>query len=227
MQAAALIDRSVGRLHVSLSWQACRYLDAELQQRAVEYLGLEARPEVAKRNVAPMPPWEKRRSLLLRRMAAKEVCPCTGGLGSPCVRVVLFVGQLPMQSMHMDAAVVFLLLLSGRQLTQSHQSTLQSVDAASLPEWSSVADTRWMGVQDQTDEVQQQPGWLQDGEDDADGERAELPAVPLPGQPGSQPASAPAAEPAEDLLSLSETPRAGATANGGSPTGVQGPCALL
>ena len=50
-----------------------RFLDAELQQRAVEYLGLEARPEVAKQNVVPMPPWEKRRSLLLRRMAAKEV----------------------------------------------------------------------------------------------------------------------------------------------------------
>ena len=51
----------------------CRFLDAELQQRAVEYLGLERRPDVAKRNVAGMPPWEKRKSLLLRRMAEKEV----------------------------------------------------------------------------------------------------------------------------------------------------------
>lgn len=39
----------------------------------MEYLGLGGRPEVAKQNVISMPPWEKRRSLLLRRMAAKEV----------------------------------------------------------------------------------------------------------------------------------------------------------
>ena len=50
----------------------CRFLDAELQQRAVEYMGLESRPDLAKQNVTSMPPWEKRRSLLLRRMAAKE-----------------------------------------------------------------------------------------------------------------------------------------------------------
>ena len=52
---------------------ACRLMDAELQQRAVEYIGLEQRPEVAKRNVIGMPPWEKRKSLLLRRMAEREV----------------------------------------------------------------------------------------------------------------------------------------------------------
>ncbi|MCJ1422498.1 hypothetical protein MMC29_000378 [Sticta canariensis] len=49
-----------------------RFMDAELQQRAVEYLGLERRPDVAQRNVAGMPPWEKRKSLLLRRMANRE-----------------------------------------------------------------------------------------------------------------------------------------------------------
>ena len=45
----------------------------ELQQRAVEYLSLERRPELARANVTPMPPWEKRKSLLLRRMAEREV----------------------------------------------------------------------------------------------------------------------------------------------------------
>ena len=75
------------------------------------------------------------------------------------------------------------------------------------------------GLQDQTDEVQQQPGWLQDGDGEADGESTPLPAVPLPGQGGRQPASPAAAGPAEDLLSLSETPRAGAEANGGPPPG--------
>ncbi|KAK9803215.1 hypothetical protein WJX73_004463 [Symbiochloris irregularis] len=49
-----------------------RYMDSELQQRAVEYLGLERRPDVAVRNVVNMPPWEKRKSLLLRRMAERE-----------------------------------------------------------------------------------------------------------------------------------------------------------
>ena len=44
----------------------------ELQQRAVEYLSLERRPDLARANVTPMPPWEKRKSLLLRRMAERE-----------------------------------------------------------------------------------------------------------------------------------------------------------
>ena len=70
-----------------------RYMDVELQQRAVEYLSLERRPELARANVTPMPPWEKRKSLLLRRMAEREVCapsqipPCLTGnhaIGSAC-----------------------------------------------------------------------------------------------------------------------------------------------
>ena len=51
----------------------CSFMDMELQQRAVEYAGLEQRPAVAHRNLTAMPPWEKRKSLLLRRMAEKEV----------------------------------------------------------------------------------------------------------------------------------------------------------
>jgi len=51
----------------------CRLMDVELQQRAVEYLSLEQKPELARINVTAMPPWEKRKSLLLRRMAEREV----------------------------------------------------------------------------------------------------------------------------------------------------------
>ena len=50
-------------------------MDAELQQRAVEYWGLGLRPEVAKQNVLAMPHWEKRKSLLLRRLEEREVSP--------------------------------------------------------------------------------------------------------------------------------------------------------
>ena len=50
-----------------------RFMDVELQQRAVEYMSLERQPELARNNVVAMPPWEKRKSLLLRRMAQREV----------------------------------------------------------------------------------------------------------------------------------------------------------
>ena len=53
--------------------RAGRFMDVELQQRAVEYLNLEMKPELAAANVTAMPPWEKRKSLLLRRMAEREV----------------------------------------------------------------------------------------------------------------------------------------------------------
>ncbi|KAK9806309.1 hypothetical protein WJX72_009579 [[Myrmecia] bisecta] len=49
-----------------------KHMDADLQQRAVEDLCLIARPDVARRNVVAMPPWEKRKSLLLRRLTEKE-----------------------------------------------------------------------------------------------------------------------------------------------------------
>lgn len=51
----------------------CSIMDTELQQRAVEYQSLEQRPAVAHRNLTSMPPWEKRKSLLLRRFAQREV----------------------------------------------------------------------------------------------------------------------------------------------------------
>ena len=47
-------------------------MDAELQQRAMEYGGLATRPAVAKQNVLPMPHWENRKSLLMRRLAEKQ-----------------------------------------------------------------------------------------------------------------------------------------------------------
>lgn len=49
------------------------FMEADLQQRAVEYMGLMKHPDVASRNVTAMPKWEKRKSLLLRRMAEKDV----------------------------------------------------------------------------------------------------------------------------------------------------------
>ena len=68
-------------------------------------------------------------------------------------------------------------------------------------------------LQDQTDEVQQQPGWMQDGEGEETGESSPLPAVPLPGQSRPQ---QPASQPSGDLLSLGgDTPRA--TADGNLP----------
>ena len=50
-----------------------RFMDADLQQRAVEYMGLVLHPDVAKRNVTTKPPWEKRGSLLLRRLMHRAV----------------------------------------------------------------------------------------------------------------------------------------------------------
>lgn len=46
--------------------------DAELQQRAVEYRGLSSRPDAAAVALQPLPPWEKRASLLLRRLAERQ-----------------------------------------------------------------------------------------------------------------------------------------------------------
>lgn len=58
---------------VSRELLMCRFMDVELQQRAVEYMSLERKPDLARSNVVAMPPWEKRKSLLLRRMAEREV----------------------------------------------------------------------------------------------------------------------------------------------------------
>lgn len=54
-------------------------MDAELAQRAAEYRGLAARLDVARAAVQPLPKWEKRASLLLRRLAEKEVGARKGG----------------------------------------------------------------------------------------------------------------------------------------------------
>lgn len=50
-----------------------KYLDPELQQRAMEYDGLSKDAQVGRRNVLPLPHWEKRKSLLIRRLAQREV----------------------------------------------------------------------------------------------------------------------------------------------------------
>lgn len=46
--------------------------DAEVAQRAVEYAGLAKRPGAAAAALLPLPPWERRTSLLLRRLAGRE-----------------------------------------------------------------------------------------------------------------------------------------------------------
>lgn len=65
----AQLRQQVGTVYERYS----HFMDADLQQRAVEYQGLLKHPDVASRNVTAMPKWEKRKSLLLRRMAEKEV----------------------------------------------------------------------------------------------------------------------------------------------------------
>eukprot|EP00803_Ostreobium_quekettii_P002464 evm.model.scf_1061.2 EVM.evm.TU.scf_1061.2 scf_1061:6281-18352(+) len=53
-----------------------KVMDAELQQRAVEYLALAQKPgEVQAMYIQPMPKWEARESSLLRRLAAQEGDP--------------------------------------------------------------------------------------------------------------------------------------------------------
>lgn len=72
--AAAGGPSSPSPLRAELDLVLSRYAssaDPDLQQRAVEYRGLASRPEVAARDVGlQLPPWEQRRSGLLRRMAA-------------------------------------------------------------------------------------------------------------------------------------------------------------
>ena len=50
-----------------------QYMDPELQQRAVEYRGLAERPGAAAAALQPLPKWDRKTSLLLRRLAEKEV----------------------------------------------------------------------------------------------------------------------------------------------------------
>jgi hypothetical protein len=73
-----------------------RFTDAELQQRAVEYRSLGLRQDVASAAVQPLPAFEKRMSLLLRRLAEKEVRFTSSFLvkqldkcGNPCMNCPL------------------------------------------------------------------------------------------------------------------------------------------
>ncbi len=52
--------------------RAARQMDAELQQRATEYLALAADPGRAAAFVLPAPKWEGRSSALLRRLAVRH-----------------------------------------------------------------------------------------------------------------------------------------------------------
>lgn len=64
----AALKQSVGDVYIRYS----HFMDAELQQRAVEYKGLAERLPVAEAALQPLPRWDKRTSLLLRRLAEKE-----------------------------------------------------------------------------------------------------------------------------------------------------------
>lgn len=102
-----LADPSDDQLRQQISAVYERYshfMDADLQQRAVEYIGLMKHPDVASRNVTAMPKWEKRKSLLLRRMAEKEV---SGSFSGFYIHVILCCGLLqaavPAAREHMHA----------------------------------------------------------------------------------------------------------------------------
>ena len=97
-----------------------------------------------------------------------------------------------------------------------------------LPTVCSTGADVWCNVaQDQTDEVQNQPGWMQDGEEgEGTGESSPLPAVPMPGQ-GRQPGTPAASQPSGDLLSLGgDTPRAGANGSMPQSEALPRPCSL-
>ena len=81
----AQLRQQVGAVYERYS----HFMDADLQQRAVEYQGLLKHPDVASRNVTAMPKWEKRKSLLLRRMAEKEVSATV----SLCFRLLCLSGK--------------------------------------------------------------------------------------------------------------------------------------
>lgn len=59
-------------------------MDAELQQRASEYLALLQRPQDAARYIQPMAPWEGRESKLIKRLQVGEHVARAGSAGSAC-----------------------------------------------------------------------------------------------------------------------------------------------
>lgn len=72
MRAAAPADASLAASVAQVLERYTAAADPELQQRAVEYRGLATRPAASAVALAPLPPWEKRASLLLRRLAERQ-----------------------------------------------------------------------------------------------------------------------------------------------------------
>jgi len=72
LRAAAPDDASLAAQVANVMERYSAAADSELQQRATEYLGLSARVGAASMALQPLPPWEKRTSLLLRRLAERE-----------------------------------------------------------------------------------------------------------------------------------------------------------
>lgn len=74
--ADATLAAEVGKVFTKYG----RFMDAELQQRAVEYKVIVSRPaEASAKYVLPMPKWEERESTLLRRLQQAEGAEDAGG----------------------------------------------------------------------------------------------------------------------------------------------------
>lgn len=71
-RAAAAADAELSMRVEEVMERCSSAVDTELQQRAMEYRGLSTRPSAAAIALQPLPPWEKRTSLLLRRLAERE-----------------------------------------------------------------------------------------------------------------------------------------------------------
>lgn len=72
MWANAPTDSELASVVQSVLSRYINSIDAEIQQRAIEYQKLAQLPQAATLALAPLPPWEKRTSLLLRRLTERQ-----------------------------------------------------------------------------------------------------------------------------------------------------------
>lgn len=72
MRAASPSDADLASAVAEVMRRHATAPDAEIQQRAMEYTGFAGRPTAEAVAVQMLPPWEKRTSLLLRRLAERE-----------------------------------------------------------------------------------------------------------------------------------------------------------
>lgn len=72
LQAAAPTDTELASTVRNVLGRYMNSIDADIQQRAIEYQKLAQLPQAATLALAPLPPWEKRTSLLLRRLTERQ-----------------------------------------------------------------------------------------------------------------------------------------------------------